>query len=254
MFNSSKYTTWYFNIVANARQRESTSGYTENHHIIPRSLGGTNARSNLVRLTYREHFVVHQLLVRMVSESSRHKMQFALLRMNSCSIKQKRNPTSRQIAFAKIQAKEAYKHRKRRENNSHSPETIEKIKQSRTNTIRIHHPVTKHRTTVHETELNWYLQIGYIRGSNVDRSGPANGMYGKRHSQHTIDTHFTKRAGTRAGEKNTMYGKTHTTEVRGKLAEIRKNEIWISNGVTALKIKKDQFGDFVNQGYHRGRK
>lgn len=37
-------------------------GYTENHHIIPRSLGGDNSKNNLVRLTGREHWIAHLLL------------------------------------------------------------------------------------------------------------------------------------------------------------------------------------------------
>lgn len=38
--------------------------YYESHHIIPKSLGGTNVSSNIVLLTAREHFVAHILLVK----------------------------------------------------------------------------------------------------------------------------------------------------------------------------------------------
>jgi len=37
--------------------------YYESHHIIPKCIGGTNDKSNLVLLTAREHFIVHKLLV-----------------------------------------------------------------------------------------------------------------------------------------------------------------------------------------------
>jgi ssDNA-binding Zn-finger/Zn-ribbon topoisomerase 1 len=36
--------------------------YSENHHIIPRSLGGKDTPDNLVSLTPREHFIAHFLL------------------------------------------------------------------------------------------------------------------------------------------------------------------------------------------------
>lgn len=36
----------------------------ETHHIIMRSLGGSNDTSNLVNLTLREHYVIHELLVK----------------------------------------------------------------------------------------------------------------------------------------------------------------------------------------------
>lgn len=37
--------------------------YYENHHILPRCLGGDNSKFNLVLLTAREHFVCHKLLI-----------------------------------------------------------------------------------------------------------------------------------------------------------------------------------------------
>lgn len=43
--------------------KKNGDGLIETHHIIPRSCGGTNARSNLVNLTLREHFIAHELLV-----------------------------------------------------------------------------------------------------------------------------------------------------------------------------------------------
>ena len=38
--------------------------YSERHHIIPKSMGGTNRKENIVRLTAREHYVAHWLLFR----------------------------------------------------------------------------------------------------------------------------------------------------------------------------------------------
>jgi len=37
-------------------------GYSEKHHIIPKSMGGTDDRSNLIALTPRQHFVAHWML------------------------------------------------------------------------------------------------------------------------------------------------------------------------------------------------
>jgi hypothetical protein len=39
-------------------------GYTESHHIVPRCMGGSDEPANLVRLTPEEHYLAHQLLVR----------------------------------------------------------------------------------------------------------------------------------------------------------------------------------------------
>lgn len=61
MFIQNKYTKLYYSIIQHAKARE-TIGYTETHHIIPRSLGGQDTAKNLVSLTPREHYICHALL------------------------------------------------------------------------------------------------------------------------------------------------------------------------------------------------
>jgi hypothetical protein len=80
MFKENKYTKWYYSIVSNARSRQLNS-YTEQHHIIPKSLGGSNDLDNLVSLTSREHFVCHLLLTRMTDSSDKSKMIHAAFSM-----------------------------------------------------------------------------------------------------------------------------------------------------------------------------
>lgn len=54
-------------LIERARNR-TLDGYSERHHIIPRCMGGGDDPENLVRLTPEEHFVAHQLLVKMYPE------------------------------------------------------------------------------------------------------------------------------------------------------------------------------------------
>lgn len=44
--------------------------YCEVHHIIPRCMGGTNELNNLTKLSYREHYLAHYLLVKMFPDNS----------------------------------------------------------------------------------------------------------------------------------------------------------------------------------------
>lgn len=67
-FVESKYSKWYNNLIHKARLRGPIQGYKETHHIIPRSLGGDNIKSNLVQLTAREHYIAHALLWKMKFE------------------------------------------------------------------------------------------------------------------------------------------------------------------------------------------
>lgn len=55
-------------VLINRARRENRSkntGIYDAHHIIPKSLGGTNRAENMVLLTPKEHFLVHRLLYRL---------------------------------------------------------------------------------------------------------------------------------------------------------------------------------------------
>ena len=87
MFIENKYTRWYYSIINNRMNNPHDKGsYTERHHIIPKSFGGPNKNENLVRLSAREHFLVHWLLTKMCKSSDHKiKMNHALLRLMSAS-------------------------------------------------------------------------------------------------------------------------------------------------------------------------
>jgi hypothetical protein len=59
------YSLHYERLIQRARDRAKPGEYTERHHALPRCLGGSNDRHNLVHLTAEEHYVAHQLLVKM---------------------------------------------------------------------------------------------------------------------------------------------------------------------------------------------
>ena len=56
------YKKLYETLIHNAKERDMVDGYTEIHHIIPRSEGGSNDKDNLVELTPKEHYVAHKLM------------------------------------------------------------------------------------------------------------------------------------------------------------------------------------------------
>ena len=71
VFTENKYTRAYFRIIEHRKSNPSNDP-TERHHIIPKSIGGSDASDNLVDLTLREHFICHLLLTKMV-EHPQHK-------------------------------------------------------------------------------------------------------------------------------------------------------------------------------------
>ena len=68
----------YDRIILRARFRE-LSGYSENHHVVPRCMGGSNKPANIVELTPEEHFTCHLLLVKI--HPTEPKLVYAAKRM-----------------------------------------------------------------------------------------------------------------------------------------------------------------------------
>jgi hypothetical protein len=90
MFLDNKYTKTYYRIIHRAKARTKPEGYTEKHHIIPKCkpLCGPNTRENLVALTFKEHWVCHHLLLKMVEGILKSKMYCAFKRMGQTNGKQ----------------------------------------------------------------------------------------------------------------------------------------------------------------------
>ncbi len=59
--------------------------YYEEHHVIPKSLGGSNKKSNLVLLTPEEHYICHSLLPDFCDGPSKYKMLRAWCLLNDTS-------------------------------------------------------------------------------------------------------------------------------------------------------------------------
>lgn len=127
-FLNNKYTSIYFSLIETRKSRDLMNDeYYEKHHIIPKTLGGSDIDSNLVFLTYREHVIAHYLLTKMTDCINLKKMQMAFTAMiylrnedNKRSI-----PSLRYLEIAKKYAIEGKKGRK------HSIETRIKIGKSR---------------------------------------------------------------------------------------------------------------------------
>lgn len=91
MFIENKACQQYYSIIKNAesvcsrtmKKKEAMiiRGYLEDHHIIPKSLGGTDRISNKVWLTAEEHFICHKLLTEMTEGDANSRMWAALWRM-----------------------------------------------------------------------------------------------------------------------------------------------------------------------------
>lgn len=84
MFYDNKYTNFYFSIINKYGLKSKPSYYTERHHIIPKSLGGSNDIENLIYVSPKVHYILHLLLIKMVRNPEHiWKMAFAIHAMSS---------------------------------------------------------------------------------------------------------------------------------------------------------------------------
>lgn len=96
---SQKYYTKYNQIVKHYKElnlKKTKEFYTENHHIVPRSMGGNNSKDNLVRIPARVHFLLHWMLYRIYKTPS-----MALAWHSMCMDKFKNRYTSKSYAYAR---------------------------------------------------------------------------------------------------------------------------------------------------------
>lgn len=117
----------YHNLIQKRQIILLENQYTEKHHIVPKCMGGTDDESNLVVLTPEEHFLAHQLLVKIYPEHQG--LKYALYLM-TISPNGRRNNNKlygwikRDYDANRIQSS-GFLGRK------HKPETIEKMKKAR---------------------------------------------------------------------------------------------------------------------------
>jgi len=105
MLLENKYKKIYYQIINNAlsESRNKKDFYYERHHILPKSMGGSDDKSNLVLLTAREHYVCHKLLTKFTVGDDKRKMFCAFWAFNRKSKNQQRFAlNSRDYEYARI--------------------------------------------------------------------------------------------------------------------------------------------------------
>lgn len=193
---NNKYKMWHDNIVSKAKSR-TLEGYKEVHHIVPRCMGGTDSKDNLVSLTAKEHFIVHMLLCKFTTGIAKQKMYFAFNAMCSYKSPNKTHKVTSRIAqklrleFVKLLTGKKFsketiaKLSKFQKGRKHSKEHIEKIRlanlgkklteehKKKLSIIKMGKPTTNgmifitkdgKNKIVKKEQLNEYQNLGYTVG------------------------------------------------------------------------------------------
>ena len=128
---NSKYSKWYEQLIANAKARTYKLEHKENHHIIPKSFGGSDEFDNRVDLTSREHYIAHALLWKMsflTSYNQKMIMAFDFMCRRKTSKISSRLYESVRIEQSNIRKGKTYEE-------LYTPEQIERLHNARINRV-----------------------------------------------------------------------------------------------------------------------
>jgi len=238
-----KYTSLYHKITSNAKQR-ITEGYTELHHIIPQSLGGSNDKENLVELTAREHFICHWLLIKMTEGEDRSKMLYALQGMKAENRYQQRYHTKITArVYEKYRIEHAENHSKKMKGckawNKGIPQTQEHKEKNRQAAL-------QRAPKSEETIAKWKESRAGYKDSEETKLKKSLALKGKLKGPMSEEEKL-KRSLTQKGiPKVKTHGANVANAVLGNIS-INKDDV-------EKKVKKDTLQSYLDQGWQVGGK
>jgi hypothetical protein len=103
----------YNRIVHHFLKNPPSECFCEKHHIVPRCLGGSDSKDNIVILPARAHFICHYMLHKAYPENSQLAHAFAMMSVSNAS--QNRKTSSRMYEASKIARSNALKGKPRPE-------------------------------------------------------------------------------------------------------------------------------------------
>lgn len=218
---------WHYErLVSTRKSRAREEGkYYERHHVIPRSMGGTDDESNLVYLTAREHFLAHWLLWRI---HRNREMAFAFFAMH----KWKRNNEPKKFSsicyqeakesmtlFLSEKMKQQTIWKGRKQSDEHIQKRVEKIKgKTRKNKSKFSEESRKNMSESRKL----YLANNPIVFSEETKKKISSSLKGIKRSEETKKKMSNSQKGHLPTKGNA--GNTHTEESKRKMSEtIKKN-------------------------------
>lgn len=220
----------YIKFINSRPIREKIKFKTAYHHKVPKSLGGSNNKDNMIYLSHREHFIAHLILWKAFEE----KMQSAMWLMANTN----KRLTSKQYSILKqSNAKHISNHRqgivfsdetKQKMSNSadhrgdknpmygkhHSEQTKKKIAEKNKN---------KKLSEEHKEKLRL---ANYKRVKTVEEKQKiSEANKGRKASKKTIES----------------------------IRKRRKNSIWIFKNEKELSIQKENLEQYIYEGWEKGR-
>jgi len=260
---NNKYMKMYWKICNIAKDRTLPEGtYIERHHVYPKSIYGAN--KDLVKLTAKEHYMVHLLLWKGLrteygkSDIKSRKMASAFCMMN---MKSKYHNNCRYIskdfALARVANYEANKNKivseetkkkisSKAKGRKHSDESNRKLSERMKGNS---YSLGNH----HTEETKKQMSLSRKGRITTDESKKKLSVSHKEYWENMDEGSYQNRCENVTGEKNGMFGK-HLSEESLKKIKV-KQETWYANGGKEIlqKIQKDKWENMSEEDHQKHR-
>jgi hypothetical protein len=212
----------YNQLIERARSENRQKGcgiYFERHHAIPKCLGGSNDKINLVLLTAREHFLAHKLLCEIYPNHAKLKYAlWAMINLNNSNQSRLYKITSREYQLARTNYIQLVKKPK-------SEEHRLKLKQSWTNERRQQESSRKLGK-----KIKYKNGVSPLKGTKKPKElilcGELHYNFGKNLSSET-----------KTKIKNTLTGRIHSDVTKQKMKDSANNKPYIECPHCSMKSK-----------------
>lgn len=218
--------------IIEKRRDNFPEGYSETHHILPRSLGGKDNEDNLVLLTAREHYLAHALLVKIYEEHSWewYKMVYAFSMMQMTNQHQKRY-TSHLYEYHRQKVSKAGKMKTGNFHNNYGRIWI--------------NDGTSNKMVDEES-----IPIGWIKGRLPHLNEESKKRISKANSKRIItDEYRVNLSKNNFSKKDPKKQKEHA-KMAGSKKKGKGKRMWITNGCNNILHRKE---DVIPEGYYKGR-
>lgn len=223
----------YIDFIESRNARVLNESYTESHHIVPRSLGGTNGVGNTIVLTAREHYIAHMMLWKCFSGPMTH----AFFLMSICNRKKYDGRlTSKQYESLKVDRK-----------NNITDTFREKMSEIMTGSER----TLEHRQKISET-----LKRRYKNGEISRQTGRVVSKE-TREKIGSLCRGKRKKPFTEEHKRNiaiSKLGTTHNEDTKKRLSEIQSNKTWVHKGTMNKLVDKHskELEECLQNGWKKG--
>lgn len=255
-FYTMDYRKIYVCLIETRKSTLTEDSYYEQHHIIPKSEGGSDNERNIVKLTAREHYIAHLLLAKIYDDL---KMHLAVTYMKTGAHKMRKFKFNSHL-YAKIRKKLA---KFISINNTGKPSKRKGIKTGKPAWNRgrkIPEDVRKKISEHTKNAMNDPLVRTKISNANKNKPSPMKGKHLSDEQRLKI-SEATKKGmssaivrekistalkGKLAGKNNPMYGKSSWSKCtdeerldrRQRVANSMKQLKWFNNGVKNVRARE----------------